>query len=203
MYQPDPPRECYTWRFISASSGRGLDATQQELRVAHVTPTPIATQRLTQAGLISGVTSRFAPNEIEYQAPESVIQWTFDEEHCRIEEHWFRPAFDDTSPSGPACLWRHRFAVDGVVSLAGHGGDFEVVAGHQAHRYGEYVRITLANGTTGLYAQESDATWIFVIQRCGADPAGTAVTQVDEVTAKGQHPIASLPVNSPAPTCPQ
>lgn len=202
MYQPKRPPPCYWWEFLSASTGRMLDSTEQEVRPSGVTPTPIPTQRLLASGFIAGDTSRFAPSEIVYQAPQSVIRWTFDERHCRIEEHWFEPVTTVGTTSLPSCEWRRAFSVDKVASFAGRGGDFEVVAGHQARREREYVRVTLADGKTSFYQEDSDAAWIFVVQRCGADPSGTAVAKVEEVSTKTHHVIASKTIAPRPARCP-
>jgi hypothetical protein len=196
IYQPRHPPSCYRWLFFDANSGRFLDGTQQRVSLISATPSPIPTATLLAAGVLSGEMARFAPTELEYNSPESVIRWAWDETTCQISLHWFSPVQTQQGKTHTPCEWHHRFSIDVDDSFVSRGQVFEVVAGHQQKRYGEQIRATLADGRTSI-VQSEDGAWILVVQRCGSDFDGTAVAKVDELSLPGHHLLTGLPL-SPA-----
>jgi hypothetical protein len=170
------------------------------VREASVTPTPAPTTQLLSAGFIPAQLSRFAPAKLVFDAPQSVIRWTFDETHCQIRLHWFLPAETQSGPASAACRWDRRVSVDDVSTFNSGNYSFEVVAGHQARRYGELVQATLSDGRTAIF-QGEDSAWVFVVQRCG--PGAPSITRIDELAMPRRHVIASLRVQQvPEPICP-
>jgi hypothetical protein len=195
---PQPkPRQCYNWQFLSARTGRFLEGTQQPVGLTGKTPAPVPTSQLLAAGFIPAQLSRFAPTELDFAAPQTVVGWTWEETRCQIDLHWFLPPESQAvKVGGRPCEWRHRFSIDAVSTVASRGRVFTLVAGHQAHRYGELVRATLSNGQTATF-QGEDGAWVFVVQRCGTSYDGTGVAKVEEIDAKTKRVITGLPV---APT---
>jgi len=190
-----PPGRCIEWTFINADNGSNPEGTWQRLG-AHP-PVPHPATALRAPGFLNAALERFDPQHLVVQAPLSTIRWTFSAPTCSITMHWFEPPLRQAGPARPACHWQRTFTVAVVSTFASHGRLFTVVAGHVAGWDFQLVRAILADGKTWIYdPRDGNASWMFIIQRCG-DYRGTMPRTIEEITMTG-HVLARLPVPAAA-----
>jgi hypothetical protein len=190
-----PPGQCIQWTFINARSGIQTEGTWQRIGAHPTVPHPATALR--SPGFLDAALERFDPQHLVVQAPLSTIRWTFSAPTCAITMHWFEPPLSQAGPARPACHWRRTFTVDLVSTFTSHGRLFTVIAGHVARWDSELVRATLADGQTWIYdPRDGNASWVFVIQRCG-DYRGTTPKAIEEITMSGAV-IAKLPIPATA-----
>lgn len=178
-----PPQQCIEWDFISATTGGFILGTGQTIGgPAFSTPPPSpASRAMKQGGFLDAQEERFAPDALVLQGPESILRWTFDNEDCTIQLHWFLPQASQSSASRAPCPWTHKFVESVESTFTSRGRVFTVVAGYVHTREHYLVRASLENGKQQIYdAADADGAWMFAVQRCG-DIDGTAIHSVTEV----------------------
>jgi hypothetical protein len=190
-----PPGKCIQWTFINATNGSNPAGTWQRL-TAHP-PVPHPATALRAPGFLDAALERFDPQHLVVQAPLSTIRWTFSAPTCSITMHWFEPPMRQAGPARRACHWQRAFTIEVVSTFASHGRLFTVVAGHVAGWDFQLVRAILADGKTWIYdPRDGNASWMFIIQRCG-NYRGTMPRTIEEITMTG-HVLARLPVPAAA-----
>jgi hypothetical protein len=195
-----PPRRCREWDFISATTGRFVLGTGEFLPMATPTPTPTPPEvvALHSGGFLGWDQQRFSWPDLVLQGPESTIRWTFHNPTCSIRMHWFLPPATQSSRHQAPCPWTHRFTTNVVTDLVSRGRVFTVVAGYVPSREHYQVKATLADGRTESYwAADSDAAWMFMVQRCG-DVTGTAVKSVSLIRI-GHGMVDTAPIVDTGP----
>jgi hypothetical protein len=186
-----PSGRCIQWTFINAANGSNPEGTWQRLG-AHP-PVPHPATALRAPGFLDAAVERFDPQHLVVQAPLSTIRWTFSAPTCSITMHWFEPPLSQVGPARPACHWQRAFTIAVVSTFASNGRVFTVIAGHVARWNFQLVRAILADGRTWVYdPRDGNASWLFVIQRCGKFQ-GTMPRAIEEITITGAV-IAKLPI---------